>query len=90
MIGTSPDEDKGHLRGQKVCVLRRNGLYWLGGSSWHEDITLAKMFPADQMEAKARIDIGMPCEMVYVAPRAIERMSAVLIGEPKPPSKHRR
>ena len=77
------EEDKANLRGQKVCVLRRNGQYWLGGSSWSERIELAKMFPADQMETKARVDIGMPCEMIYVAPRIIDQMPIHIVGEAK-------
>lgn len=80
---SAPDEDKAHLRGQKVCVLRRNSRYWLGVSSWSESIELAKMFPADQMETRARVDIGMPCEMIYVAPRVIEGAPVHIVGEAK-------
>ncbi len=77
------ETDVAYLRAQKICILRRNGQYWLGGAGWSEKIELAKCFPADQMESKARIDIGMPCEMIYIAPRIIAEMPILIVGELK-------
>ena len=72
------------LRNQKICVLRRNGLYWLGSTGWTENIGLAKVFPQDQMHSKARIDIGMPCEMVWVSPAVIEDCEPEMVGGDAP------
>lgn len=77
------------LRDQKLCVLRRNGKYWLGGSGWTDHIGMAKVFPENQMESRARIDIGMPCEMVYVAPAIIEDAEPVEVGGAKATPKAR-
>lgn len=77
---TEPLQPPVHLRLQKLCVLRRNGKYWLGGSGWTDHIEMAKVFPENQMESRARIDIGMPCEMIYVAPAIIEATEPVEVG----------
>lgn len=59
-------------RGQKLCIVRRDGEYWLGGGGWCDDPSLAKVWPDNQVDGKVRVEIGMPCEILYVAPFVIE------------------
>lgn len=54
-------------RGQRLYALERNGRYWTGGG-WGADIRLASIYPEKQAKRMARIDIGMPCELVEVMP----------------------
>lgn len=68
-------------RAQKIGVLRRNGLYWAGSTAWVERIEAAKVFPVSQLVEKARIEIGMPCELVHVMPIADPAMPIKTVGE---------
>ncbi len=68
-------------RQQKIGVLRRNGLYWAGSTAWVDCIEKAKMFPVAQLRDKARIEIGMPCELVHVMPIADPTMPVEIVGE---------
>ena len=58
-------------RDQKICVVRRNGKYWLGGSGWTEYLALAKCFPENQMVSKIKTDLAMPCEILRVYPSLV-------------------
>lgn len=68
-------------RQQKVGVLRRNGLFWAGSTAWVDRIELAKMLPIKQLRDAARIEIGMPCELVHVMPMAIPHIEVEIVGE---------
>ena len=69
------------LRNQKICVLRRNSQYWLGGMAFGDDIRFAKVFPEKQAVDKARIEIGLPCEVVYVCPMEIPGQTPAIVGD---------
>ncbi len=69
------------FRDQKIGVLRRNGRYWAGGHAWVDRIEQAKVFPVNQLRDKARIDVGMPCELVHILPIENPAIAPETVGE---------
>jgi hypothetical protein len=69
------------FRYQKIGVLRRNGRYWAGSTAWVDRIELAKVIPVNQLRDKARIDVGMPCEIVHVLPVENPATMPEIVGE---------
>lgn len=69
------------FRDQMIGVLRRNGLYWAGGTAWVEQIEKARVYPVKRPAEKARIDIGIPCEIVHILPIENPDILPQLVGE---------
>lgn len=56
------------MRDQLLVVVRRNGKYFTKRGGWVGDVTNAHVWPLNQARSVARIDIGMPCELVEIVP----------------------
>lgn len=58
-------------RVQRLFAVRRNGRFYGSYKSrtwWCSSIEDACIWPEKQARSKARIDVGMPCELVEVQP----------------------
>lgn len=53
---------------QRIFAIRRKGLYLTKAGAWISDIRRAVIYPHKQARRKAKIDVGMQCELVEVLP----------------------
>lgn len=77
------------FRNQKIGVLSRNGLYWAGRTSWVEKVEHARVYPINMLVIKARIDVGMPCELLHVVPMINPAIDVEIVGEDRDQSFNR-